>query len=62
VLSKLNAYGHQELNTQKNRDAIVENSDEIRDIRGVQANFKKNETLLPPEVLELKARLPDWFL
>lgn len=62
VLSKLNAYGHQELNTQTNRDAIAQNRYAVRDIRGIKANFKKNETLLPPEALELKARLPDWFL
>jgi beta-1,4-mannosyl-glycoprotein beta-1,4-N-acetylglucosaminyltransferase len=62
VLSKLEAYGHQELNTQANRDLILRNPNLIQDVRGVKAKFRKNERLLPPEVLAMKSRLPEWFL
>jgi beta-1,4-mannosyl-glycoprotein beta-1,4-N-acetylglucosaminyltransferase len=62
IESKLDSYGHQELNTPTNRELISKIQSEFQDIRGIRANFKKNERLLPPEALAMKSRLPDWFL
>ena len=62
IKSKLDSYGHQELNTQSNRELITLNQGNISDIRGVKARFSKNEHLLPPEAVAMKLRLPNWFL
>jgi hypothetical protein len=62
ILSKLKSYGHQELNTQSNRDAVLSGLSIMNDIRGIGAKFRKNERVLPPEVIAMKSRLPDWFL
>jgi beta-1,4-mannosyl-glycoprotein beta-1,4-N-acetylglucosaminyltransferase len=62
IKTKLDSYGHQELNTPTNRELISKIQSEFQDIRGIKANFKKNERLLPPEVLAMKFRLPGWFL
>jgi hypothetical protein len=62
IKTKLESYGHQELNTQTNRDLVLKFQTEIEDIRRINAKFKKNERLLPPEVIALKKRLPNWFI
>lgn len=62
ILSKLDSYGHQELNTDSNREIIQSNENKINDIRHVKASFRRNERLLPPEVISMKSVLPNWFL
>jgi hypothetical protein len=62
ILSKLDSYGHQELNTPQNRQRIALGFDEIFDLRGIGASFTVDESGLPPEVMALKSIKPGFFL
>ncbi len=62
ILSKLDSYGHQELNTKINRERLLGNSNLDFDLRGIGATFKVDETRLPPEVLRLKHERPELFV
>ena len=59
---KLESYGHQEFNKRRVKSHIGNRLLLNRDLFKRNIEFSQDESILPAEVLAMKARLPSWFL
>jgi beta-1,4-mannosyl-glycoprotein beta-1,4-N-acetylglucosaminyltransferase len=59
---KIESYGHQEYNKRRLKSQIGRRLSLNRDLFNRNLQFSKDESILPAEVLAMKARLPNWFL